>query len=148
MKINKKPAGIQTHPIANRGRSMIDKPDFLITGLCLLSSVLLPSTLIGKPCENAAQGTKDRPHCLSENKEQLAAILKYHVISGKVSAKDAFRVEDAKTLSGDSIIFSIRDGRLTVNTANVIANDLEASNGVIHVIDSVLMPGVRLQRTP
>lgn len=75
-----------------------------------------------------------------ENKEKLATILKYHVIPGKVTAKDAVQVGSAKTLSGDSVSISIRDGRLAVNDANVIVNDVEASNGIIHVIDSVLMP--------
>jgi len=65
-----------------------------------------------------------------ENKEKLATILKYHVISGKVAAKDAVRVESAKSLSGDSVRISIRDGRLAVNDANVIVNDVEASNGI------------------
>ena len=75
-----------------------------------------------------------------ENKEKLATILKYHVIAGKVNAKDAVQAESAETLSGDPVTVSIRDGRLAVNDANVILNDVEASNGIIHVIDSVLMP--------
>ncbi len=74
------------------------------------------------------------------NKERLARLLKYHVLSGKVTAKDAVKVESAETLSADSVSISIRDGRLAVNEANVIVNDLEASNGIIHVIDQVLMP--------
>ena len=75
-----------------------------------------------------------------ENKEKLATILKYHVIPGKVTAKDALQAGSAKTLSGDSVSISIRDGRLTINNANVIVNDVEASNGIIHVIDEVLLP--------
>ncbi|MDF1844807.1 MAG: fasciclin domain-containing protein [Rubripirellula sp.] len=75
-----------------------------------------------------------------ENKEKLATILKYHVLSGKVSAKNAVQVGSAKTFAGDSVTISIRDGRLAVNDATVILNDVGASNGIIHVIDSVLMP--------
>ena len=75
-----------------------------------------------------------------ENKEKLATILKYHVLSGKVIAKNAVLVGSAKTLAGDSATISIRDGRLAVNDAAVIVNDVEASNGIIHVIDSVLLP--------
>ena len=75
-----------------------------------------------------------------ENKEKLATILKYHVLAGKVTAKNAVQVESTNTLSGESVTISIRDGRLTVNDATVILNDVEASNGIIHVIDSVLMP--------
>jgi Fasciclin domain/VHL beta domain len=75
-----------------------------------------------------------------ENKEKLATILKYHVVAGKVAAKDAVKVESAKTLSGEAVRISIRDGRLAVNNANVIVNDVEASNGIVHVIDTVLLP--------
>ena len=74
-----------------------------------------------------------------ENKEKLATILKYHVISGRVAAKDAVQAESAATLSGESIRIAFRDGRLAVNDANVIVNDVEASNGIIHVIDQVLV---------
>ncbi|MDB4679730.1 fasciclin domain-containing protein [Planctomycetaceae bacterium] len=81
-----------------------------------------------------------------ENKEKLATILKYHVIPGKVTAKDAVQVGSAKTLSGDSVSISIRDGRLAVNDANVIVNDVEASNGIIHVIDRVLIPPTTVGR--
>ncbi|MGI9441892.1 MAG: fasciclin domain-containing protein [Rubripirellula sp.] len=75
-----------------------------------------------------------------ENKEKLATILKYHVLSGKITAKNAVQLGSAKTFAGDSVTISIQDGRLTVNNATVILNDLEASNGIIHVIDSVLIP--------
>ncbi len=75
-----------------------------------------------------------------ENKERLATILKYHVVPTKVAAKDAVQLETAKTLTGESLRVSIRDGRLAVNDANVVINDLEASNGIIHVIDKVLLP--------
>lgn len=75
-----------------------------------------------------------------ENKEKLATILRYHIISGKVAAKDAVQVESAQTLTGGPVNISLRDGRLTINNANVILNDVEASNGIIHVIDTVLLP--------
>jgi uncharacterized surface protein with fasciclin (FAS1) repeats len=75
-----------------------------------------------------------------ENQEKLATILKYHVVSARVAAKDAVQVESAQTLSGDDVSISIRDGRLAVNQSNVIVNDVEASNGIIHVIDTVLLP--------
>ncbi|MFY7874981.1 MAG: fasciclin domain-containing protein, partial [Pirellula sp.] len=67
-------------------------------------------------------------------------ILKYHVIAGSVSAKDAIGASKAKTLEGSSVSFELRDGMLSVNDAKVVKNDLSASNGVIHVIDTVLMP--------
>lgn len=75
-----------------------------------------------------------------ENRDQLAAILKYHVISGRVSARDAITANMAKTLQGQQVIFDLRDGQLLVDGARVIATDIDGSNGVIHVIDSVLLP--------
>ena len=77
---------------------------------------------------------------MPENKETLIRILKYHVIAGSVSAKDAISAARAKTLEGSSVSFELRDGMLNVNDAKVVKNDLSASNGVIHVIDTVLMP--------
>lgn len=75
-----------------------------------------------------------------ENKDKLATVLKYHVVSGKVSANKAVQLKSAVTLSGDSVNVSIENGQLVVNDAKVVANDVAASNGVIHVIDTVLMP--------
>jgi uncharacterized surface protein with fasciclin (FAS1) repeats len=76
----------------------------------------------------------------SENKAKLADILKYHVIPGRVYASDAFAAQKAKTAQGQSVVFSVRDGRLSVDGANIIATDIDASNGVIHVIDRVILP--------
>ena len=75
-----------------------------------------------------------------ENKDQLAMILKYHVIAGKVSAAQAVTAGSAKTVAGQSVLVSINKGRLSINDASVINNDLETSNGLIHVIDKVLLP--------
>jgi transforming growth factor-beta-induced protein len=77
---------------------------------------------------------------MPENKETLVRILKYHVIAGSVSAKDAIGASKAKTLEGSPVSFELRDGMLSVNDAKVVKNDVSASNGVIHVIDTVLMP--------
>lgn len=77
---------------------------------------------------------------MPENKESLVRILKYHVIAGSVSAKDAIGASKAKTLEGSPVSFELRDGMLSVNDAKVVKNDLSASNGIIHVIDTVLMP--------
>ncbi|MEZ5989233.1 MAG: fasciclin domain-containing protein [Planctomycetota bacterium] len=75
-----------------------------------------------------------------ENKARLAAILKYHVVAGRVTARDAVVAGEAKTLQGGSVAISIDDGRLRVQDAAVIGSDLDASNGVVHVIDRVLLP--------
>lgn len=78
---------------------------------------------------------------LPENKDKLAAILTYHVVSGKVMAADVVKLTQAKSLEGDTIAISVANGAVKVDGANVVSTDLEASNGVVHVIDAVIMPG-------
>lgn len=75
-----------------------------------------------------------------ENREQLTAILTYHVVSGRVYAKDAIAAEMAATLQGSELRFQVQDDVLWVNDARVVKGNLETSNGVIHVIDTVLLP--------
>jgi uncharacterized surface protein with fasciclin (FAS1) repeats len=75
---------------------------------------------------------------LPENKEVLAQILKYHVVAGKVMAADV-AAGDVETLEGSTFTIAT-EGGVMVNTANVTATDVPASNGVIHVIDAVLVP--------
>lgn len=67
-------------------------------------------------------------------------MLKYHVIKGRVSATDAVAKGSASTLQGGDVMFGIRDGRMTVNGANVIDTNINASNGIVHVIDTVILP--------
>lgn len=74
-----------------------------------------------------------------ENKEQLVAILKYHVVPGKVLAADVTGLKKATTLSGKDVKIDTKSG-VVVGGAKVSATDIEASNGVIHVIDSVMLP--------
>lgn len=76
----------------------------------------------------------------AENRDKLAAILKRHVVPARVYAADAVRAGAAKTLGGDTVRFGIRDGRLVVDGARVVGTDIDARNGVIHVIDRVLLP--------
>lgn len=75
-----------------------------------------------------------------ENKEMLTGILTYHVVAGNVMAADLTDGQVVKTLNGQDLTVSIKDGRVMINGANVTAADLAGSNGVIHVVDSVLMP--------
>ncbi|MDA0630535.1 MAG: fasciclin domain-containing protein [Proteobacteria bacterium] len=75
-----------------------------------------------------------------ENKDQLTAILTYHVVSGKVKAADVVKLDSAKTVEGSSVTITATDAGVKVDAANVIMTDIAASNGVVHVIDSVLMP--------
>lgn len=74
-----------------------------------------------------------------ENKEKLTAILTYHVVPGKVTAHEVANLNSATTLQGQTLKISKQDG-VKINEAKVIAPDVEATNGVIHVIDTVLMP--------
>ena len=74
-----------------------------------------------------------------ENKAKLVAILTYHVVAGKVMAADV-KTMMAKTVNGKELDIKLADGAVTVNTAKVIKTDVAASNGVIHVIDTVLLP--------
>ena len=75
-----------------------------------------------------------------ENKAKLVRLLTYHVVSGKVMAADVVKVTSAKAVSGDTITVLAKDGVVTVDKARVVKTDIAASNGVIHVIDSVIMP--------
>lgn len=74
-----------------------------------------------------------------ENREKLVAILKYHVVPGKVLAADVKTME-AKTAQGQSVRLNVSDAGVTVDNAKVVKTDLLASNGVIHVIDTVILP--------
>ena len=75
-----------------------------------------------------------------ENKAKLTAILTYHVVAGKVMAADVVKVTSAKTVQGGSVAVKVTGGKVTIDAANVVTTDIAASNGVIHVIDTVLMP--------
>ena len=77
-----------------------------------------------------------------ENKEKLTAILTYHVVAGKVMAADAIKLDgkNAKTVNGQEIAIKVMDGKVKINDATVTAVDIVGSNGVIHVIDTVLLP--------
>lgn len=75
-----------------------------------------------------------------ENKKKLVGILTYHVVSGKVMAKDVVKLTEAKTVQGSPVKILAEDGKVMVDGAKVIKTDIESSNGVIHVIDTVLMP--------
>ncbi len=75
-----------------------------------------------------------------ENKAKLQRILTYHVVAGRVMASDVVKMHAAKAVSGDVVTIVTRDGGVTVDGANVVKTDIAASNGVIHVIDAVLLP--------
>ena len=75
-----------------------------------------------------------------ENKQNLTAILTYHVVAGNVKAADVIKLSSAKTLNGQSVTIKVVGGKVLINGATVVKADIAATNGTIHVIDTVLMP--------
>ncbi len=75
-----------------------------------------------------------------ENLPKLRAILEYHVVAGKVMAADVVKLSSAKTVEGESVAIRAENGQVMVGGARVIKADIETSNGVIHVIDAVMLP--------
>ena len=76
-----------------------------------------------------------------ENRDKLVAILTYHVVPGEVTAADVVKLSEAKTVNGQDVAITVADSGVRINDANVIKTDIDASNGVIHVIDTVILPG-------
>jgi uncharacterized surface protein with fasciclin (FAS1) repeats len=75
-----------------------------------------------------------------ENKQKLTAILTYHVVAGNVKAADVIKLSSVKTLNGQSVMIKIVGGKVLINGSTVVKADIAATNGTIHVIDTVLMP--------
>lgn len=75
-----------------------------------------------------------------ENKEQLVAVLTYHVVPGKVTAEQVVTLTEAETVNGQMVDIVVTDGTVKVDNASVVQADVMASNGVIHVIDTVIIP--------
>lgn len=78
-----------------------------------------------------------------ENKAQLADILKLHVVAGRVFSNDLLAAKEAKSLQGETLHATVVNGAAKVNGAGLVATDIDASNGVIHVIDTVLLPSAK-----
>jgi len=75
-----------------------------------------------------------------ENHEKLVSILTYHVVPGKVMAKEVVKLHEAKTVNGKDVKIMTEGGKVMVDNANVVKTDIACSNGVIYVIDSVILP--------
>jgi len=75
-----------------------------------------------------------------ENRDQLVAVLTYHVVPGKVYAADVIKLTGATTVNGADVTIAVVDGGVRIDNANVVTTDIAASNGVIHVIDTVILP--------
>jgi len=75
-----------------------------------------------------------------ENKGKLTSILTYHVVPGKVMAADVVNLDSAKTVNGQKVSIKVEEGKVFVDNAQVVKTDIECANGVIHVIDAVILP--------
>ena len=99
-----------------------------------------PFTVFAPSDEASAKLPKGTVEALLKDKKQLTAVLTYHVIAGKVMATDAAKLTTAKTVNGQNIKISAKDGVVMINDAKVVKADIETANGVIHVIDKVILP--------
>ncbi len=102
-----------------------------------------PFTVFAPTDEAFAKIAKKDLDALLKDKKKLTAVLTYHVVPGKVAAADVLKLKDGtkvKTVEGREITIGLKDGKVTVDGANVTKTDIEASNGLIHVIDSVIIP--------
>jgi uncharacterized surface protein with fasciclin (FAS1) repeats len=98
-----------------------------------------PFTVFAPTDEAFAKVPKADLDALLKDKAKLTRVLTYHVVPGKVMAKDVAKLSEAKTVEGQSLKIDTSSG-VKVDGANVVKADIEASNGVIHVIDSVILP--------
>jgi len=99
-----------------------------------------PFTVFAPTDEAFAAIPKADLEALLADKEQLTAVLTYHVVAGKVMAADVVELDSATTVQGSDVDIKVSDGGVMVDGANVVTTDIETSNGVIHVIDAVITP--------
>ena len=99
-----------------------------------------PFTVFAPTDEAFAKLPAGTVEALLQDKEKLTKILLYHVVSGNVMAKDVVKLKSAKTVQGSSVKIMVNGGKVMVDNANVIKTDIVTSNGVIHAIDSVILP--------
>lgn len=99
-----------------------------------------PYTVFAPTDEAFNKLPKDVLSSLLEDKEALKNVLLYHVVSGDITSKQIVKLNDAMTLNGSDIKIKVDDGKVMVNDSQVVGADVVASNGIIHVIDTVLLP--------
>ena len=98
-----------------------------------------PYTIFAPTDQAFARLPKDKLNDLAENRDSLSLLLRNHIVLGKLMVHDLVRLDKARTAKGEELRIDDRDG-LWLNQARVLSADLEASNGVVHTIDSVLLP--------
>ena len=99
-----------------------------------------PFTVFAPTDEAFAKLPPGTVEALLKDKAKLAAILTYHVVSGAVGSDQVVKLKSARTVNGKDVSIMVMDGKVMVGNAHVLATDIKASNGVIHVIDAVLLP--------
>ncbi|MFN0124806.1 MAG: fasciclin domain-containing protein [Blastocatellia bacterium] len=99
-----------------------------------------PFTVFAPTDEAFAKLPAGTVEALLGDKEKLTKILLYHVVAGNVMAKDVVNLKSAMTVQGSTVNISAKGGKVMLNNAQVVKTDIAATNGVIHVIDTVLMP--------
>lgn len=102
-----------------------------------------PFTVFAPTDEAFAKLPEGAIEALLNDKEKLAAVLTYHVVPGKVMASDVVKVDKAQTLNGQDVKVKVDKNMVMVDNANVVATDILCSNGVIHVIDEVILPEMK-----
>lgn len=99
-----------------------------------------PYTVFAPDDDAFAKLPAESLNSLLADKDKLAKVLKLHVVDGTVTAKKVARISSVKSIEGESLAVKKTDGKIAIGDANVIAADIKCSNGVIHVIDKVLLP--------
>ena len=99
-----------------------------------------PYTVFAPTDKAFAAVPKEKLDALLKDKQALTAVLTYHVVPGKVTAADVVKLNEAKTVQGQKVKIDASNGKVKINNATVLTADVAASNGVIHVIDTVLLP--------
>ena len=102
-----------------------------------------PFTVFAPSDEAFAKIPAEQLQALLADKDALTRVLLYHVVPGKVTAADVVALSSAETAAGQAVSIHVMNGTVMVDDANVVATDIEASNGVIHVIDRVIMPDMQ-----
>jgi len=106
-----------------------------------------PFTVLAPTDDAFAKVPKATLEGLLKDKKALAGVLTYHVIPGKAMAADVVKLKSAKTVQGEPVAIEVKDGEVHINGAKVVKTDIVCSNGVIHVIDAVLLPPAKSGQT-
>jgi uncharacterized surface protein with fasciclin (FAS1) repeats len=99
-----------------------------------------PFTVFAPTDEAFAEIPEDQLNALLADKEALTAVLTYHVVAGKVMAEDVVKLSSATTVNGQDVEIKVMDGKVMIDDAQVTTADIDTTNGVIHVVNKVILP--------